>query len=173
MRSFGTRDHAAEGYVERGFDNYQSAEFDTAMHRFNQAWLLNPENPYVYLGFALLLNKQEHSCEAYDMFKLANEKGIKESGFLADYAHTTSQCATLNEAHEQLDLFTIANKLHQDATQTINERLRAYAYHSWAKSFFLQGDFNNSQRMLDEAKRLGATIDNTLVQALKEKPENQ
>jgi hypothetical protein len=167
-RTFGTREHASEGYVEHGFDHYSNNELDKSMNRFNQAWLLNPDNPYPYLGFALLMNKKEQPCEAYNMFKLANEKGLNESGFLADYAYTTSQCALLKEENEQQILFKLANKSHEAASQTSNKRLLAYVYHSWAKSYFIQNDLVKTKEMIEQSKNFGGKIDHDLLEAVKE-----
>jgi len=36
-RTFGTREHASEGYVERGFDLYSNNKLNESMERFNQA----------------------------------------------------------------------------------------------------------------------------------------
>jgi tetratricopeptide (TPR) repeat protein len=169
ISTFGTREHASEGYVESGFDLFSDNKFDKSMKRFNQAWLLNEDNPYVYLGFGLLLNKKEQSCEASKMFKQANDKGLKESGFLADYAHTTTICALTKEKNSQTELFNTSNKLHHQAIETPNEALRAYVFHSWAKSYFLQGDFSKSKVMIKQSKKLGGKIDAALEQSIKEK----
>jgi tetratricopeptide (TPR) repeat protein len=166
INSFGTSEHASEGYVEKGFDHYSNNKLGKSMQKFNQAWLLNPDNAYVYLGFGLLLNKNEDSCQAYKMFKLANKKGLKENGFIADYAYTSSQCAVLKEENEKLELFNASNTLYELAIQTPNQRLLAYVYHSWAKSYFLQEDFIKSQAMIEKSKALGGTIDDSLVHAL-------
>jgi tetratricopeptide (TPR) repeat protein len=168
-RTFGTREHASEGYVERAFDLYSENKFDKSMTHFNQAWLLNHDNPYIYLGYGLILNKKQQSCEASEMFKLAMEKGLNESGFLADYAQTTTVCALSNETELQTALFNKSNELFSLATQTPNTTLQAYVYHSWAKSYFLQKDFYKSQTMIDKSKKLGGQIDATLEQSVKER----
>ncbi len=139
------------------------------MQRFNQAWLLDPNNPYTYLGFAILLNKDEKKCKAMIMFMQAHKKGLQESGFLADYAQTSSACALSKEKTQQAELFNDANDLHAQATQTPNKQIRAYAYQSWAKSYFLQDDFVNSQAMLEESKKLGGKIDTAFENSLNEK----
>ncbi len=167
--TFGTREHASEGYVERGFDLYSENKYDKSMERFNQAWLLSQDNPYVYLGFGLLLNKDEQCCETYKMFKLANEKGLKESGFLADYAYKSTQCALLKEKNVQQELFNVSNNLHKQASQTPSKALRAYVYHSWAKSYFLQQNFLKAQEMIEQSRNFDGTIDSSLVQALENK----
>jgi tetratricopeptide (TPR) repeat protein len=166
VRSFGTREHASEGYVERGFDHFSNNEFDKSMERFNQAWLLNEKNPYVYLGFGLILNNNNQSCEAYYMFKLANEQGLKEKGFLADYAYTSSQCAILKNNADKQNLFDISNNLYNQAIETSNNRLLAYVYHSWAKSYNLQKNYTKSREMIELSRDLGGIIDNSLLQSL-------
>lgn len=165
-RTFSTRELASAGYVERGFDLYAKNKLDKSMWRFNQAWLLDKNNHYVYLGFGLLLKKNEKPCEAIDMFKIAKEKGLKESGFLADYALTCSECAATKNGREKEDLFSLANKLHDKAINTPHQTLQAYVYHSWAKSYFLQGNFPNAKQMLEQSKQLGGKIDNDLLTKL-------
>lgn len=167
IATFGTREHASEGYTEKGFDHYSNKEFNKSMKRFNQAWLLNPENPYPYLGFALLININKQSCEACEMFKTANEKGINENGFLADYAYTISQCAVTKDNSEKESLFKRANDLYGQAIRTQNERLLAYVYHSWAKSYFLQKNINKTLEMIEATKNLGGKIDASLLNEVK------
>lgn len=167
IATFGTREHASEGYTEKGFDHYSNKEFNKSMKRFNQAWLLNPENPYPYLGFALLMNINRQSCEAYKMFKTANEKGVDENGFLADYAYTTTQCAVTKDNSEKESLFKQANALHEQAAQTLNKRLLAYVYHSWAKSYFLQKNLDKTEEMIEASKSFGGKIDTSLLNEIK------
>ncbi len=168
-RSFSSRVHAAEGYVERGFEMYSQNKFDKAMQRFNQAWLLNPNNAYIYLGYGLLYNNEKKPCMAVIMFIQAHKKGLKESGFLSDYATTTTNCALTKDNQLQKELFSDANDLYKQSSQSPNKALQAYAYHSWAKSYFLQNDFPNSQIMLEQSKNLGGKTDAQFEQSLKEK----
>ena len=103
------------------------------------------------------------------MFMQAYNKGLKESGFLADYAYTTASCALTKENPLQKELFSDANDLHEQSSQSSNQALQAYAYHSWAKSYFLQHDFSNSKKMLEQSKILGGKTDVQFEQSLKER----
>jgi tetratricopeptide (TPR) repeat protein len=47
------------------------------MKRFNQAWLLNPEIPDPYFGFASLLEMQNKLEEANQFYKMGLEKDVK------------------------------------------------------------------------------------------------
>jgi len=168
-RSYSSREHAAEGYVERGFEMYSQNNFDKAMQRFNQAWLLNPDNAYIYLGYGLLYNNEKKPCMAVTMFMQAHKKGLEESGFISDYAYTTTNCALSKETQLQKELFNDANDLHEQSSHSPIKALQAYAYHLWAKSYFLQNDFSNSQKMLETSKNLGGNTDAQFEQSLKEK----
>ncbi|MFT5396963.1 MAG: tetratricopeptide (TPR) repeat protein [Gammaproteobacteria bacterium] len=168
-RLFSGREHAAEGYVERGFEMYSQNNFDKAMQRFNQAWILNPDNAYVYLGYGLLYNNEKKSCKAVAMFMQAQKKGLNESGFLSDYAYTTTNCALTKENPLQKELFSDANDLHKQSSQSQNKALQAYAYYSWAKSYLLQNDLSNSQAMLEQSINLGGKVDAQFEQSLKER----
>jgi|TARA_B110000238_G_C16045720_1_gene403812 hypothetical protein len=169
MKSFSSRKHAAEGYVERAFDMYSQNNFVDSMRRFNQAWLLDSKNAYIYLGYGLLYNNEKKSCKAMEMFMQAHKKGLIENGFLADYAYTITNCALTKDNQLQKILFNDANNLFHTASQTPNKRLKAFAYQAWAKSYFLQNDFINSQEMLKEAKKNDGTIDAEFENSLKEK----
>lgn len=46
-----TAQAASEKFVELGFKYLNEGNPQTAMYRFNQAWLLNSKNPSVYWGF--------------------------------------------------------------------------------------------------------------------------
>jgi len=167
IATFGTREHASEGYTEKGFDHYLNKELNKSMKHFNKAWLLNPENPYPYLGFALLMNINKQFCKAYEMFKVANEKGVNENGFLADFAYTTTQCALAEDNYKKENLFKQANALHEQATQTPNKALLAYVYHSWAKSYFLQENLDKTEEMIEASKSFGGKIDTSLLDEIK------
>lgn len=167
-RTFGTREHASEGYIEHGFNYYSKNDLDKSMMRFNQAWLLNPENPYSYLGFALLMNKEEQYCKAYEMFKTANEKGLKENGFLADYGYTTAECARLKNNDEKKLLFKVSNQLHESALRHSNNKLLAYVYQSWAKSYYLQNNLIKAREMINQSIKLGGKIDDSFLNTLKD-----
>jgi tetratricopeptide (TPR) repeat protein len=46
-----TMEHGSEHLVKLGFNYLGRGDMETAMRRFNQAWLLNPKNENVYWGY--------------------------------------------------------------------------------------------------------------------------
>lgn len=57
-KQFGDRREASVFYVDKGWDYFNRDDFDTAMKRFNQAWLLDPNHPQIYWGFGNILGKK-------------------------------------------------------------------------------------------------------------------
>src|SRR5258706_3516970 len=65
---YGSREKAAEAFIEQGFRFYNQDNLVQAMRRFNQGWLLDHNNPQVYWGFGAVLSDQEKMCEAMKHF---------------------------------------------------------------------------------------------------------
>jgi Tfp pilus assembly protein PilF len=57
-KQFKDRKEASEYYVSKGWEYFYKEDNDTAMKRFNQAWLLDKTNPQVYWGFGNLLGRK-------------------------------------------------------------------------------------------------------------------
>lgn len=69
MEFQGDRKKAAQDRVARAWDYFNSNVEDTAMMRFNQAWLLDSLNADVYWGFGNLLGNNKRHQEALPLFK--------------------------------------------------------------------------------------------------------
>ncbi len=53
-----------QGLTELGWKYFQQGNRDTAIKRFNQAWLYNPDNPHVWWGFGVIMgNRGEREGE--------------------------------------------------------------------------------------------------------------
>jgi tetratricopeptide (TPR) repeat protein len=57
-RSFPSRPEASKFFSTKGFEYLQENQPDTAIVRFNLAWVLDPKNPEPYRGLAVLLSRR-------------------------------------------------------------------------------------------------------------------
>ena len=71
LEQFKTVDSAVSVQISQAWRHYYHNDLKTAMKRFNQAWLLNPEFPDSYFGFAALLASEGNVSESQRFFKLA------------------------------------------------------------------------------------------------------
>jgi tetratricopeptide (TPR) repeat protein len=67
--NFKDRKKAAEYYVQRAWDYFNEGKLDTAMFRFNQAWMLDSTNADIYWGFGNLLGMKKQFKESITYFE--------------------------------------------------------------------------------------------------------
>jgi hypothetical protein len=59
IRIAGSRKKAASELANNSWDAFYRNDFKLAIKRFNQAWLLDPENMEVYWGLGIILDRQK------------------------------------------------------------------------------------------------------------------
>jgi len=81
-----SRQSAAQEAVRKAWIYFEKGDFLTAMKRFNQAWLLDPENGDVYHGFALIVHQRDNAIsEAEKYFHMALSKSRVSVNAYVDY----------------------------------------------------------------------------------------
>jgi len=130
------RKQAAAHFVNRGWEYYYKGKPDTAMMRFNQAWLLDSLNADVYWGFGNLVGMQSKFKESLALFnrslKLnpANAK-VWESASNS-YGQLFVQTQNVSFLNSCIEYLKTAIKLDPNA--------RTYAQLTAAYSYFMQKD---------------------------------
>jgi Tfp pilus assembly protein PilF len=82
-----TRAQGSDKSVQLGWQYlFQKHDIATAMKRFNQAWLLDPDNGDVFHGFALLVMSRDHDAvQAASLFEQGIAKPRQSPGIYLDY----------------------------------------------------------------------------------------
>jgi tetratricopeptide (TPR) repeat protein len=78
IQQFGTKDSAVTRYTNQAWRYFYNNDMATAMKRFNQVWLLNPEFPDAYFGFAALSEMKGYQAEADRLYQLGIKKDIRQ-----------------------------------------------------------------------------------------------
>lgn len=88
MSAFDSRKEASDEMIRRGFKLLYKNDFRTAMYRFNQAYLLDPNNANIYLGYGTIY-------KIYKQYELSKQQYIeglkmepKNHRLLIDYGNT-------------------------------------------------------------------------------------
>ncbi len=170
-KQFGSREYASEKFAAYGFALYQRDDLARAMARFNQAWLLNPNNPQVYWGFAAVLHDRGEYCQANTMMDKALEHGIaSDKGFLADAGLDASHCALANQAlpaAEKKRLLDKSEQLFQRAER--EDPNRAYVYGKWAQAYLHQTRYADAWQMVAKQRSAGGKPDEEFLSLLRSK----
>lgn len=83
-KNFVNRQEASQFFMERGWEYYNEGQVDTAMYRFNLAWLLNSNNKDTYWAFGLVSSVRGDDKEAIGLYERALVLDSKNSLLLAD-----------------------------------------------------------------------------------------
>lgn len=143
-KEFGSREKASQLWVEQGFKFYNQNSLGMAMRRFNQAWLLNPENAEVFAGFGSVLHDQGKYCEAMQMMDMSLSLDPPSyQGIYTDAARIMTLCAVSDEidsVEEKSRLIAESEELYKKAEKL--EWNKAYTYGSWASAYYWRGDYS-------------------------------
>jgi hypothetical protein len=86
-----SREHAADMAAKAGWNYYYKGDQPTAIKRFNQAWMLDPENPLALWGFAGICRDRDQMDDAIRYFEMAIEKDPENILLERDYQNTVLQ----------------------------------------------------------------------------------
>lgn len=168
---FGSREAAGRAWVEQGFKFYYQDNLVLAMRRFNQAWLLDPNYPEVYWGFAVVLTDKEKYCEALKMVELSQSKGSLQPGFLPDAALIYTGCAIENKDNQELRerYLTRSDELFSQALASPAVR-KEYTLFHWARAMYGRGDYAGAwEKVASFKKETGKDFDPRFLKALSQK----
>ena len=125
------REYAAKKMISIGWGFCKKGDLTMAMKRFNQAWLLNPKDPEIYLGFAYISAKKNNLNDAIDM----NSRAINIDPNYADaysnrgiyYFHRGDEHRVMDDIKNAIRDFTKAIEINPNDAQNYNDRAACYA----------------------------------------------
>ena len=170
VRTFGSRDKAADDAIRRGFEFLAKADWRMAMKRFNQAWLLSPDKPEVAWGFGAALSYEGKFEDSEKYFHQAmalapnNGKLLTDFGFLYQFwatRGTKDKTEKLKRLDRSIELFANAARLEPTYERT---------YFDWAVALYFKNDYAGAWQKINEAEHLGGkSIDQKFVADLTKK----
>lgn len=137
-----SREEGSRQVVKLAWSYWAKGDLATAMSRFNQAWLLNPENGNAYHGFALISSARGGSPDAVErLFQMAVSKPEVDPVVFVDYGRFLWTQEELEKSLAQL------NKALQLSATARNARSNiAFVY-------YLKGDFASACEWATKAKK--------------------
>lgn len=152
-KQFGTRENASGMAVVLGWQYFQRGDTDTAMKRFNQAWLLNAENPNAFWGFGVVMWARDRLDESIRFFERSRVLAPQNALMLTDFALvvTTKGTRSLSET-ERNAAFIQAHALLNEAEAL--EPMFPLIYANRALLFYLHGEYVAAWLSVDRAQQI-------------------
>lgn len=131
------RKYAVQHHLEMGWNYFYENKFDSAIMRFNQAWLLDSTNADLYWGLGSVLGKMQKFDESISFFEksiLLNPNNSKVfEGASTSYGQLFFKSKDVNQLNQCIEY--LKNSVQLDQTNA-----RAYAQLTAAYSYFMQKD---------------------------------
>jgi len=114
-KEYGTKDSALKAYVALGWRHLYKNDLETAIKRFNQAWLLNPNNPDPYYGFYAFEKLKDKDIDAAQYLELGKKYDYKNTGALRAMDFLIRVFAHLNQNSRVIDICLKAIQIDSSA----------------------------------------------------------
>jgi Tfp pilus assembly protein PilF len=168
IQRYGSRQAAAQKMLELGGRYFQAGNYAMAMRNFNQAWLLTPNSPDPFWGFAIVYDDQGKSCDAKAMIDRALSLNLSKPAELADAGRIYTYCAISDAslgAADRQQYFERAEELYFRAVSMASDN--PYIYGSWAIAHYWQGDYADAWKMIKKQQALGGQPGEDFLQLLR------
>lgn len=168
----GTRELASRHASKRGWDFFYRGDADTAMKRFNQAWLLDPNNPETHWGFGIIMSTRMDLEEAEKHFSRALELDPNNGRLLSDAAFCKVNCGSAfsSAPNAQQGYFKDAESLFERGLAADNKY--PLLHFQWAILKYHQRDYKGAWEKISDAQKRGMTerdMDPQFLEELKSK----
>jgi tetratricopeptide (TPR) repeat protein len=162
---FPNRQAAADYHANKGWEFIRKDDFNTAVKRFNQAWLLDSTNATAYWGFGAVAGARKEFTTSLHYFELTRKHDPTNLKVLLDISQTLLLRFELNK--QPVDLDNALNSI-QLFLNTSHDALGNFqAYEKIAIVYFLKRDYPNAWKYVD----LAATLNPIAVQKWELLPE--
>ena len=156
-KDFGSREEASRLWWREAEKYMAEGNLDYAMRRYNQSWLLDPNNYQPYWGFArvsLELDKIDDVVKFIDRAKELVDDPFQEVALLADAGTTYTYKAIASSTNEQSRYFATANENFEASIAL--EPGYGDSWRRWAYSLYEQGQYVKAWEKVKRARQLGA-----------------
>jgi len=152
---FPDRKEAAAYFQAKGWQFLQSGDPNTAMKRFNQAWLLDSTNAGAYWGFGAVTGQRQQHDESLKYLLLSQRYDSTNKRLLVDIALSrlnrysgNKQVTEVDQAIKELHLFLV------DSMNT-KQHVSAYAnaYSHLAGAYTIKQDYAMAWKYVDLANQ--------------------
>lgn len=170
VKAAGSREKASERAIQRGWEYVERRDPTMAIKRFNQAWLLTPDNGHVFWGFGAAVGLQGKHDESIRFFEKANTLLPNNARLLCDYGFTYiwKEQASIKSPGEANRYYNQAIAFFKKASALEPKYERIYS--NWAIVLFFSQDYQGAWQKVKQAESLGGkTIDKTFLDDLSRK----
>lgn len=147
--SFPSTAEASTFFAKKGFEYLQENQPDTAVYRFNLAWLLNPQNADAFRGLGIVASAQATPDAAIGLLGQGLALAPTSSLLLSDLG--TSYLIRYGQTKKKKDLTTALDLLHRATTANPSN---ADAWQQTARALYYQEKYPEAWAAVHQGQAL-------------------
>ena len=163
----GSREAAILGGLETAWYFYSKNDFKTAIKRFNQVWLLDPNNAEVFYGFGLLMDRQSKTDDAITFYRKSLELDPNNEKAMCCLASISCKKALKNKAYDEFEKSLLLYQKAIDITkETGHTDFIGRIYAEWAIGLYYKEDDAEAWKKVKLARQNGAKVNPDFIKEL-------
>ncbi|MCB2406608.1 tetratricopeptide repeat protein [Hymenobacter lucidus] len=164
-RSFASRAEASRFFSGKGYEYITENKPDTALYRFNLAWLLDPKNAEAYRGLGIVTSRNATPDESIGLLTQGLAIAPDHSNILSDLG--TSYLIRYQQLKKKKDLDQAQKHLEKALTADANN---AYAWQQMARVHYLREDYAKAWEAVHKGQAVNvSSLDFDLISDLSAK----
>ncbi len=173
-KGFGSREEASKAWFMEGEEFVRKGNLHYAMRRYNQAWLLDPQNYQPYWGFGRVMLERDKFDEAISHLEKAKElinNSTDKPRLFSDMASAYSYKARSipdGQQEEKVKYFGLADQYYRESTTLDPSYFNAWL--RWASLLYLEENYGEAWVKVKKARAIGTKpIPESMLKSLSEK----
>jgi Flp pilus assembly protein TadD len=152
----GSREAASKAWYAQAEQFVAKGDLDFAMRRYNQSWLLNPNNYQPYWGFGRVMlqrGKVDEAIQYLEKSKQLADDPFQKTALLADLGSAYSAQAEntpSDKGQDRARLFSLANQNFSESTTL--DPTYGNSWRRWAISLYEQDNFAGAWEKVKQAR---------------------
>ncbi len=167
IKEKGGRAEAAGHMIKKGWEACDENDFATAAKRFNQAWLIDPDNAKIYHGFGVWAGKQNKIGDALSYLLKAAELCGTDPAILCDLGFAYNICAQMNQNNPEQKKKYLADACGVFEKASKLEGVRDILFENWAASLYQLGEYEKALEKLEKQKKMGGRVSQEKIDHIK------
>ena len=151
-RSFASRAEASKFFSTKGFEYLSENQPDTALYRFNLAWLLDPKNVDAYRGLGVVTSRNPTPDESISLLSQALALAPNDALVLSDLG--ASYLIRYEQTKKKKDLTTGMEQLQKAVATDPNNGV---AWQQLARGHYFQEDYTKAWEAVHKGQSMNMT----------------
>lgn len=148
-RNFPSRAEASKFFSTKGYEYLSENQPDTAMYRFNLAWLLDQKNADAYRGLGVLVSRNPTPDESIQLLAQALAVSPADASTLSDLG--ASYLIRYEQSKKKKDLTTGMEYLQK---AIVADPSNAVAWQQMARGYYFQEDYTKAWEAVHKGQGL-------------------